>query len=214
MHSGVRIGILRNGVPEWHKVWAKWNATPPSSSGGHCVRLSEDMSHRVPNLLQSNQQQTHDCGGGGAHCSAPSPTRPLCPSPTFSWSSSVGHCADMVCSGPAVGRHNRVLPKWTTPGQVCALRGPENTMLYDIVLLWCLPALSLCLLCMLWILHSSDTHSLPTTGITDNTENLKGPTHRPDSNQRPTAFIGPLRCLSSDPFCGKVALKHTLKTAQ
>ena len=61
MHSGVRIGILRNGVPEWHKVWAKWNATPPSSSGGHCVRLSEDMSHRVANLLQSNQQQTHDC---------------------------------------------------------------------------------------------------------------------------------------------------------
>ena len=29
---------------------------------------------------------------------------------------------------------------------------------------------------------------------------LNAPTHRPDSNQQPTAFIRPLRCLSSDPF--------------
>ena len=34
---------------------------------------------------------------------------------------------------------------------------------------------------------------------------LKAPTHRPDSNKRPAAFIRPLRCLSSDLFGRKVA---------
>ena len=41
---------------------------------------------------------------------------------------------------------------------------------------------------------------------------LKGPTLPPDSNQQPTAFIRPLRCLLSDPFGRKVALKHTAST--
>ena len=42
---------------------------------------------------------------------------------------------------------------------------------------------------------------------------FKAPTHRPDSNQQPTAFIWPLHCLSSDPFGTKVALKDTASTA-
>ena len=43
--------------------------------------------------------------------------------------------------------------------------------------------------------------------------NIKAPTHRPDSNQQPTALIRPPCCLLSDPFGRKVALKHTSSTA-
>ena len=39
---------------------------------------------------------------------------------------------------------------------------------------------------------------------------LKAPTHHPDSNQQPTAYIWPLRCLLSDPFGRKVALNTPL----
>ena len=42
---------------------------------------------------------------------------------------------------------------------------------------------------------------------------LKAPTHRPDSNLQPTAFIRPLCCLSSDPFSWKAALNTTLRRA-
>ena len=41
----------------------------------------------------------------------------------------------------------------------------------------------------------------------------KAPTHRPDSNQQPTAFIRPLCCLLSDPFGRKVALNTPLRRA-
>ena len=38
----------------------------------------------------------------------------------------------------------------------------------------------------------------------------KAPTHHPDSNQQPTAFIRPLCCLLSDPFGRKVAFNTPL----
>ena len=42
---------------------------------------------------------------------------------------------------------------------------------------------------------------------------LKAPTHRPDSNQQPTAVVRPLCCLSSDPFSWKAALNTLLRRA-
>ena len=42
---------------------------------------------------------------------------------------------------------------------------------------------------------------------------LKAPTHRPDSNQQPTAFIRPLCCLSSNLFGRKIALNTPLRRA-
>ena len=42
---------------------------------------------------------------------------------------------------------------------------------------------------------------------------LKAPTHRPDSNQQPAAFIQPLCCLLSDLFSRKVALNAPLRRA-
>ena len=42
---------------------------------------------------------------------------------------------------------------------------------------------------------------------------IKAPTHRPDSNQQPTAFIRPLCCLLSDLFGRKVALNTPLRRA-
>ena len=45
------------------------------------------------------------------------------------------------------------------------------------------------------------------------TSSLKGPRHRPNSNQRTNAFIRPLRCLSSYQLGRKVALKHNYTAA-
>ena len=42
---------------------------------------------------------------------------------------------------------------------------------------------------------------------------VKAPTHCPDSNQQPTAFIRPLCCLLFDPFGRKVALNTPLRRA-
>ena len=42
---------------------------------------------------------------------------------------------------------------------------------------------------------------------------IKAPTHRPDSNQQPTAFVQSLCCLSSDPFGRRVALNTTSTAA-
>ena len=42
---------------------------------------------------------------------------------------------------------------------------------------------------------------------------LKAPTHHPDSNQQPTAFIRPLSCILSDLFGRKVALNTQFRCA-
>ena len=42
-------------------------------------------------------------------------------------------------------------------------------------------------------------------------KSIKAPTHHPDANQQPTAFIRPLCCLLSDPFGRKVALNTLLR---